>query len=213
MATAATAGVKRARTDAPVYCAHLAPKRVRAALPNTVDCATLLSGDGAPAARVELRARALEMLGVSPAALSLLLAAVRGGLAALRALVDLNVAAPGVAAVLADFQTRGASVVDLNISSHVYCMNDKHTVARAFLASHEEHALACHVLEVVVSSVFAQESSVACRVLSGGGVRDVLLADWCRAYGFCSPGANASTPNLVILTAEGGRSFLIPFAS
>eukprot|EP00171_Calliarthron_tuberculosum_P014914 IDg14914t1 len=62
MATAATAGVKRARgSDVPVYCGYLAVKRVRGAspLPANDDAHLLLRADGASPARVDARARAL----------------------------------------------------------------------------------------------------------------------------------------------------------
>lgn len=215
MATAATAGVKRTRGDVPVYCGHLATKRARGAAPLPVDNAMhlLLRADGASPARVDARTRALDAAGVTPGALAQLLRIVHGDTRALLALVDLNARAPAVRSVLGDMAARGASVVDLNIRSHAYCTANKATVARAFLASHEQHTLACGVLRFAVTSVFAGEHAVAVRVLSGGGVRDVLLADWCRAYDFCPVSNPCSVPNLVIITAENGRAFLVPFTS
>lgn len=209
MATGATAGVKRSRSDVPVYCAHLAAKRSRAAPALPVDVGALLRSDGADGFRFESRARTLDMTGLDSGKLSLLHRLVEG---AILALIDLNVHSSSVSSILEDFTRRGASVVDLNIRSHAYCMGDKNDIARAFISGNQQYGLVCDVLKFVVSQLFAQENTVALRVLSGGGVRDVLLADWCRQFKFCTA-ANAPTPNVVIVTAESGRTFMIPFAA
>lgn len=217
MASGATAGVKRARSEVHVYNAHMVTKRMRAAAALPCDLGALVTSDGALAGRVEMRARTLEALGVDACSLGAL-SAIVGGTGSLLALVDLNAHAPGVASVLADFAARGASVVDLNIRSHAYCMGDKHSIARAFAAAHPEVPLACDVLHFAVTHLFAQDCAVSVRVMSGGGVRDVLFADWCRKYHFCTgvgmaAGSTPPTPNVAIVTGEGGRIFLIPFAA
>ncbi len=206
MATGATAGVKRSRADVPAYCGHLVTKRSRATTPLPVDVSKFLRSDGATDVCVEARIRALDAMGLSTVQVVTQMARLVGP--ASLALVDLNVYAPNIAAVLRDF-----AVVDLNMRSHAYCMGDKNVIASAFIGAHKEQGFVCELLKFVVGVVFAQENSVAVRVLSGGGVRDVLLADWCRTYKFCTDRSFNATPNVVIVTAENGRSFLIPFAA
>lgn len=211
MASGATAGVKRSRADVPAYCAHLAPKRLRPQSALAVDVPALLKSDVGGFSRVAGRLATLNALGVDAAHVGQLLRLVDGDASALLALVDLNSCQPGVQGVLAAFAARGSPITTLNITSHAFCMADKFQVARAFAAAYGANATACGVLEFVVQHVFAQDNSVAVRVLAGGGVRDVLLVDWCRRYGFC-PGAREA-PKLVFVTAESGRSFLLPLAA
>lgn len=211
MATGMTAGVKRSRSDVPVYCAHLAQKRSRSMSAGAVDIPSLLKSDVGGFNRFDGRLATLNGLGMEPVHVTSLLRLVSGDANALLALVDLNGYQANVQGVLADFALRGSSITTLNLSSHAFCMADKFQVARAFISANEAHVTACEVLKYVVQHVFAQENSVAIRVLSGSGVRDVLLSDWCRQYKFCA--APEQTPNLVFVTAESGRIFLLPFST
>lgn len=206
MAIGATAGVKRARADVPVYCAHLVTKRSRAATTLPVDVSKFLRSDGANDVRVEARIRALNAMGLSSTQVVTQMARLVGP--ASLALVDLNIYAPNIAAVLKDF-----AVVDLNMRSHAFSMGDKNEVASSFISTNKQHGFTCELLKFVVNAVFVQENSVSVRVLSGGGVRDILLADWCRTYKFCTDKSLNTTPNVIIVMAESGRSFLIPFAA
>lgn len=208
MASAATQGLKRRRADvsSAYYAGHLVTKRSRAATPLPVDVSMFLRSDGANDVRVEARIRALDAMGLSSVQVIAQMARLVGP--ASLTLVDLNVYAPNIAAVLKDF-----AVVDLNMRSHAFCMGDKNVVASSFINNNKSHTFTCELLKFVITSVFAQENSVSVRVLSGGGVRDVLLADWCRTYKFCTDPAVNATPNIVIVTAESGRSFIIPFAA
>lgn len=208
MATGVTAGVKRSRGDMPVYASHLSAKRCRSTKPLPCDVNALLRSDGrlGDDYKVEQRARCLDALNISGECITALANLVGN---ATLALVDLNANSTSVKSTLREF-----SVVDLNIRSHAYCMGSKNEVGNAFLAAtniNNSMQLAREVFKFTLDVLFAQENSVSVQVLSGGGVRDVLLADWCRQYKFCTHHEN--TPNVVIISAEGGRTFLIPFAT
>lgn len=211
MATAAAAGVKRSRADVSVYCPHLAQKRTRRLVSRVTDVPALLKSDPAGFVAYETRSAVLQALRMDHLHVANLLRILSADVTALLALIDLNACQPAVQGVLNDFASRGVSVTALNIRSHAYCMTDKLQVARSFSNAYGQYASACDVLNFVITNIFVQDTSVSVNVLSGGGVRDVLLAEWCRMYKF---GLSCDeTPNLIIVRSETGHVFLIPFVA
>ena len=216
------AGVKRGRClseastpmSTPAYSgnAHvLSVKRTRRISSAPADMSLLLRSDIHGNVRFESRLSVLSSLAMDAIGASNLLRVLGCDNTALLALLDLNACRANVAAILADFDARAVPLTALNIRAHMYTMNEKIAVLRSFAVLYGEFADMCDVLRHVVVNVFQQDTAVSVCVLTGGGVRDVLLAEWCRCYAFCQNAT--STPNLVVLRTESGNMFLLPFAA
>jgi hypothetical protein len=190
---------------APPSARPASKRRCRAAA--TLDGA-LRSTDAAGPARYAARRAALAP--TPDAVFSRLLAGLGGDARALLRIVDANVAAEGVGRVLADARARGAGLAAIGVRTHAFVMGEKDGVLAAYAGFYSGEAWARDVATFVAREVFCGERCVEITVLSGGGVRDVLLADFCRMYGIVA-GA-APPPHLVVVTGGGsGRSFLIPY--
>lgn len=207
MASSAT-GVKRAREPQQVLAKplhHMALKRMRRA---GGDIHAVLKSDVDGFARYVARRQALERLAVPEAVLAGLFRGLGGDAAALLKIVDLNLFQSNVLQVVREYAERGISMTTLNVRGHSFCMADKRAVLANFAAFYGDQRWPCDVATYVANEVFAAEERISISVLSGGGVRDVLIAEWCRMYAV-TPGPNP--PQLIIVNSEAGRVFLIPF--
>jgi hypothetical protein len=175
----------------------------------------VLKSDGAGFARYAARAAALAALAVPDAVVGRLMAGLGGDPAALLQIVDLNSFAPGVTALLADYATRGVPLAGLGIRGHSFSCADKERVLvnfAGFWAKGEAGRWPRDVAAFAAREIFSADACVGITVLSGGGVRDVLLADWCAMYKLGPAHGVRVPPQLIIVSsADGTRSFLIPF--
>lgn len=175
--------------------------------PQTVDAA-LRCDDAAGFTRYSARREALTNLRVSDAAIARLLAGLGGDRQALLKIIDLNVFAPSVVALLAEYSARGVSVAALNVRAHRFSFADKEIVLASFAAFYSAEQWPKDIASFVARDLFADDRKINIAVLNGGGVRDVLIADWCGMYNVHGP---LISPHVIIVTGDSGRSFLIPF--
>lgn len=193
-------------TGAVVGAAGVSVKR-RCRGPQTVDAA-LRCDDPAGFTRYSARRAALVNLRASDASLARLLRGLGDDREALRKIVDLNVCAPAVTGLLADYNARSVSLAALNVRVHRFSLAEKETVLANFAAFYSAEQWPKDVASFVACDLFAEDRKITVTVLSGGGVRDVLIADWCAMYNIRGP---LVTPHLIVVTGDSGRSFLVPF--
>lgn len=188
----------------PVSSLLACPKRRRRS--NTIDA--LLKTDGLNAQRYQARTTMLMSLNATDAALSRLLEGLNGNVDALLRVFDLNVAVTPALALIHDCSARGVSLTTLNVRAHSFSMSDKETVLARFAGAFRDERWLRDIIFFVAKEFFTHEREISIVALAGGGVRDVLFADWCAAYGL----RNASpAPTIVIVTDRNGRAFGVPF--
>ncbi|CDF37835.1 unnamed protein product [Chondrus crispus] len=214
MASSATS-LKRPHPDAPVSNfpvpnTHLSPnaKRVRRTVttPNTI--ATILRSDNPVPSKYALRLSFLQSLHIPESAVLGLLQGLSNEAAAFLAIVDLNLYRDNLLQIISDFSNRGVSISTLNVKAHAFIMNEKQGVLNSFKSFYGHQAWPCRVAEYIAGTVFGEETAISINVMSGGGVRDVLIADWCTFY-YKTP--TPTPPQIILLTAPSGAVFLIPF--
>lgn len=184
-----------------------ASSKRRCRAPATVDAA-LRHFDGAAPALYAARRDALARTGASDAVFARLLAGLDGDVRAFLRIVDANVARAGVEGVLEDCRVRGVDLARIGVRAHSFCVGDKAEVLAAYGGFYGEERWPRDVASFVAKDVLGDERRVGIVVLSGGGVRDVLMADFCRAYGIT---ARRVPMHLVVVTGESGKSFMVPF--
>lgn len=214
MATGAT-GVKRAResemvmaTYSAAHCSRGPVKRVRRISDSHgTDLATILKSDVGGFTKFPARAAFLQSLNISDSTILGLLQGLGSDYTAFLSIIDLNLLQRNVMDVVNDFSARGVSMIELNIRGHSFCMGDKELILKSFASSYRHHRWVCDVSMYVGRNIFAEDTKLSINVLSGGGVRDVLIAEWCAAYKVKRDG---SPTQLVFVISETGRRFLIP---
>lgn len=182
---------------------HGLPKR-RCRPASALDAA-LRHGDAAGAALYPRRRAALGA--VPDAVFSRLLAGLGGDAAALRRIADANLAAPAVASLLSG----GVDLAALNVRVHAFSPARPERVLAAYAGFYAGEPWARDVAAFVAREVFAGAPTLAIQVLSGGGVRDVLLADLCRRYDMAA--GCAPPPHLILVSSPdvARPPFLIPY--
>lgn len=211
------AGVKRPRSEvASVYppvmhnSPHF-PKRVRRlslSHPEPADLPTILKSDKDAVAKYQPRAAFLQSLQIPDAAILGLLQGLGSDFRSFLSIIDLNLYQDNILAVVHDFSARGVSMTTLNIRGHAFSMADKDNLLISFASFYGHQRWPCDVATYVAQHVFQGEHRLSINVLSGGGVRDVLIAEWCKTY---YTDTSCTPPQVIFVTSSSGRTFLIPF--
>lgn len=219
-------GVKRSRADAgelvsvvpptqfayphPAAHHHRVFKRARRLqdqrTPTSQLCA-LLRSDHHANRRYQPRLNFLRTLNAPEPVLLGMLQVLQSDPAALLSIVDLNTHQSSIMAILDDCAAHAVSMTALNVRGHAFCMADKSAVLTSFTSAYGHHRAACELVHYVAHRVFAGYRRLSISVLSGGGVRDVLIADWCAQHKLKT---RVTPPHLVLLRCESQRLFLIP---
>lgn len=208
-------GVKRSRSEVVsvyppvVQNPRQFPKRLRCVSDVEIsDLATVLKSDRDALSKFPARAAFLRSLQIPDHAILGLLQGLASDFRSFLSIIDLNLYQPNILAVVNDFAARGVSMTTLNIRGHAFSMADKDDVLTSFASFYGHQRWPCDVATYVAHHVFQHEQCLSINVLSGGGVRDVLMAEWCRTY---FTDTLASPPQVIFLKAPSGRLFLIPF--
>jgi hypothetical protein len=159
-------------------------------------------------ARYAARRATLADRALPDAAVARLLAGLGGDPHTLLRIVDLNVFAPRVSAILAELSTRGAPLATMNVRVHNFSIARKDAVLANFSRACPGDPWLRDVVAFVANDFFPNDHCISLSVLSGGGVRDVLVADWCAMYKI---GPGQVPPQLVIVTGESGQNFFVPY--
>ncbi|PXF46677.1 hypothetical protein BWQ96_03503 [Gracilariopsis chorda] len=219
-------GVKRSRADAGEVISLVAPaqfahphaathhhrvfkraRRLQELRAPTSQLSALLRSDPHASRRYQARVAFLRTLAAPEPVLLGMCHLLQSDAAALLSIVDLNTHQSSIMAVLNDCAARAVSMTALNVRGHAFCMADKRPVLTSFTSAYGHHRVACELVHYVAHRVFAGYSRMAISVLSGGGVRDVLIADWCAQHKLKT---RVTPPHLIILRCESQRLFLIP---
>lgn len=214
MASSAT-GVKRSHSDVvsvlpPVTLnAHQFPKRVRRISDNdSADLPTILKSDRDGFKKYPARAAFLQSLNIPDISIIGLLQGLGSDFGSFLSIVDLNLYQQNILAVVNDYAARGVSMTTLNIRGHSFCMAAKEDVLKSFASFYGHQRWPCDVASYVAEHVFEAETQLSVTVLSGGGVRDILMAEWCKTYNTVP---TTTPPQIIFVTSGSGRVFLIPF--
>lgn len=210
-----TTGVKRTRSEAVIPYTPMVqqpvrqiPKRIRRITDKDIhDVPTILKSDRNGFAKFDARAQFLASLNIPDHAILGLIRGLASDYHAFLSIVDLNVYQANIISVINDFITRSVPLTTLNIRSHAFCMNAKASVLASFESFYGHQRWPCDVATYVANNVFHQEEAISITVLGGGGVRDILITEWCRTYYTGS----ATPPQLIVITSRSGRVFLVPF--
>lgn len=214
MASSVT-GVKRSRSE--VVTVHPPvvlnprqfPKRMRRISDADIsDLTTVLKSDRDGFTKFPARAAFLRSLHIPERAVLGLLQGLNSDFRSFLSIIDLNLYQSNILAVVDDFAARGVSMTTLNIRGHSFSMTDKDNVLTSFASFYGHQRWPCDVATYVAHHVFHQEQRLSINVLSGGGVRDVLIAEWCRTY---YADTSATPPQVIFLKSPSGLVFLIPF--
>lgn len=214
MASSAT-GVKRSRSEvvsvypSVVHNPRQFPKRVRRisdAAPT--DLPTILKSDADGFVKFPPRAAFLQSLHIPDAAILGLLQGLASDFRSFLSIIDLNLYQDNIIAIVNDFSARGVSMTTLNIRGHAFTMADKDNVLTSFASFYGHQRWPCDVATYVATHVFQADDRLSINVLSGGGVRDVLIAEWCKTY---YTDTSSTPPQVIFVTSSSGRTFLIPF--
>lgn len=208
-----TTGVKRSREDAlsalPIVHNNrqLSKRKRRLCDASPTDLATILKSDCDGLAKYPSRSALLHALGLQDSVVLGLLHGLGQDPSSLLSIIDLNLFQRNVLDVVTDFAARGVSMTTLNIRAHSFCMADKPIVLANFTSFYADKRWSCDVTSYVVKHVFAADDCISISVLAGGGVRDVLIAEWCRLYNISTAMA---PPQVIVVRSDSGRVFLIP---
>lgn len=216
MASSAT-GVKRSRSEVAsayptvVHNSRQFPKRVRRISDTDAnDLPTILKSDREGFLKYPARASFLQSLQIPDHTILGLLQGLASDYRSFLSIIDLNIHQTNILAVVNDFAARRVSLTTLNIRGHAFAMAPKADVLKSFASFYGHQRWPCDVAAYVANHVFHAEESLAINVLSGGGVRDILIAEWCRVY---HPNNCTTPPQVIFLTSQSGRVFLVPFVA
>lgn len=215
-------GVKRARAEAevipvPVYATSMhsrvlaTHKRSRRGfdLTSHSDMSNLLQADNPCYDRFSSRMSFIHSLNVSADTVVGLLNGLDSDMRAFLGILDLNLFQTNIMHVVNDYACRGVSMTTLNIRGHSFCMGDRRVVLRSFMSAYGHYSVACDIVNYVADQVFANDTKLSINVLSGGGVRDVLISEWCKMYNITNY-SSSSPPHIIFVHSQSGRVFLIP---
>lgn len=97
----------------------------------------------------------------------------------------------------------------LNIQGHSFSLGEKQDIIASFDSFYPSHSWPRDVVRFVANVLFRQDDRISVSIFSGGGIRDILLADWCRLHGISPSGPS---PQLIVVTAAPSqRTFFVPF--
>ncbi|CAN8070190.1 unnamed protein product [Agarophyton chilense] len=166
----------------------------------------LIRSDRDASRRFAARATFLSAFNAPDAAVLGMLPLLGGDDTALLSIIDLNSFQHNIVALINDCTARGVSMTTLNIRGHSFCAADKQMVLTSFTSAYGHHRVACALLHYVAHTLFREHHTMSINLLSGGGVRDVLIAEWCAMYKLKT---RRTPPQLMFVHCD-ARVFLLP---
>lgn len=192
-----------------VHATHQIHKRIRRLSDaRPTDLVAVLKSDRDGLSKYPARAAFLQSLNIPDEAVLGLLKGLGSDFATFLSIIDLNLFQPNIMHIINDFSVRGVPMTTLNIRGHSFCMGDKELILKSFISSYGHQRWPCDVATYVARNIFSSDRRISVNVLSGGGVRDVLISEWCKTYNL-TPGC--TPPQVMIFNSESGGSFLIPY--
>ena len=175
----------------------------------TLDISTLLQSDNHGFKLSSQRHALLASLGFTDSDISALFQGLNSNISAFLMIIDVNLWKDNVMNIVGDYAVRGVPLVRLNIQGHSFSLGPKRVVIAAFDAFYPCHTWPREVLRFVAGVLFKDDHLISVSIFSGGGIRDILLADWCRLHNISSSGP---PPQLIVITASpSNRTFFVPF--
>ena len=215
MASSAT-GMKRARSElvtpyeypsVQIQCPT--SKRVRRLSDDRVsDLPTILKSDRDGFTRYEARVQFLSRLQISEATIMNFLQGLGSDFNLFLSILDLNLYQNNILQLLDDFRQRDVPLTTLNITAHAFIIADKSLVLRSFQSAIAHQSWLFGAVNYIANYIFAEDDRISIKVLSGGGVRDILVAEWCKMYNLKT---SPVPPQVIFVESQSGKTFLIPY--
>lgn len=174
-----------------------------------LDVHALLKSDRFGFERYGGRCEVLHRLNLSEEASKRLFTAVGCDVTAFLKVIDLNQLWRNLKRLFDDMEQRSIALHTMNVKSCAISPSENHAWLLTTSDRRVDDAQTRSLTEAVMQYVFPSHAKVGVSIMYGGGVRDILLADWCRAYNL-TPTVWASPAFLIINAQPTDQTFLIP---
>lgn len=212
------AGVKRSRSEvvtvfpAVAHNVHPFAKRIRRTSDHeAAELHAILKSDRDGFQKYGARVAFLKSLSIPDRAILGLLQGLNSDYRSFISIIDLNLYQQNILEIVNDFSERKVSMTTLNIRAHAFCMGEKDGVLASFSSFYGHQRWPCDIATYVAKNVFHSDNNLSIKVLSGGGVRDILITEWCKSYYPWFTSTSVTPPQVIFVTSGSGRNFLIPF--